>query len=61
MRHHYDSVEPLRNLYYGILLKDMDMITTNVKSINKIISPTNEVTEAFESILLIDKEIETIL
>ena len=60
MRLHYNSIEPLRRLYYGILLKDMDMITTDVKSIYKIISPTNEVTVAYESILLIDKEIETI-
>ena len=61
MREHYGSIEPLRSLYFGILNNDMDMITTNVKSINRIISPSNEMTVAYESFLLIDKEIETIL
>ena len=54
MRDHYDSIEPLRNLYHGILLNNMELIANNVKSINKIINPTNEVMIAYDSIKLID-------
>ena len=50
MRDHYDSIEPLRNLYHGIRMNNMELIATNVKSIDKIISPPIEVMKAFDSI-----------
>ena len=61
MQNHYNFIHPLRNLYHGILLNDMKLIATNVKSINKIINPTEEVIIAYESIILINLEIGTIL
>ena len=54
MRIQYYSIEPLRNLYYGILLNDMQMISSDVKSINRIINPTDEVMIAYDKIILID-------
>ena len=53
MRNHYNCIEPLRNLYHGIRLNDQELIATNVKSINKIINPTEEVKIAYESIISI--------
>ena len=53
MQDNYNCIEPLWNLYHGIRLNDMKLIATNVKSINKIINPTDEVIKAYESIILI--------
>ena len=50
MQDNYNCIEPLWNLYHGIRLKDMELIATNVKSIDKIISPPIEVMKAFDSI-----------
>ena len=61
MQYHYNCIEPLWYLYDGIQLNDMKLINTNVKSIDKIINPTDEVMIAYESIMLINKKIETIL
>ena len=58
IRIQYCSIEPLRNLYYGILLNDMQIISSDVKSINKIIDPTDEVMIAYNKIILIEQKIE---
>ncbi len=61
MRNHYNCIEPLMNLYHGIRLNNMELINSNVKSINQIINPTDEVKKAYESIKSINKKIEEIL
>ena len=43
MEIHYKSFEPLKNLYNGIRLNDIELIATNAKSIYKIINPSDEV------------------
>ncbi len=54
IRIQYNSIEPLRHLYHGILINNMEMIAIDIKSINRIVNSTDEVMTANKSIISLE-------